>query len=206
MHPYTQGGWRNPVNPNAPGSSSRPPQPSIFGALPDPFRSRSRATPNPTLISFTFGSFQPNILNCTVTGAPQSRVYFRIMTDTPTVGYTVFLDAANQPITIIDWRSEHPIVEVRGILSKRRTADCLPLGTGPSSRFVAVLGKHFVWVPGGDYIFLYSAGVGRPQVYAQVSRGEGAVTLELTAEAIQIGLLEICVTATFLLQCGRNID
>jgi hypothetical protein len=48
--------------------------------------------------------------------------------------------------------------------------------------------------------------VGRPQVYAQVSRGEGTVTLELTAEAIQIGLLEICATATFLLQCGRSID
>jgi hypothetical protein len=66
-------------------------------------------------------------------------VYFRIMTDTPTVGYTVFLDAANQPITIIDWRSEHPVVEVRGILSKRRTADYLSLSTGPNSRFVAAL-------------------------------------------------------------------
>jgi hypothetical protein len=48
--------------------------------------------------------------------------------------------------------------------------------------------------------------VGQPQVYAQVSRDEDSVTLELTAEAIQIGLLELCVAATFLLQCGKNID
>ncbi|KAJ7864433.1 hypothetical protein B0H14DRAFT_3603588 [Mycena olivaceomarginata] len=204
MHPYIQGGWKNLTNSNAPGSSrSLPPQPSIFGALPDPFRSRSGA-PKTTLLSFTFGSFQPNILNCTVADA-QSRVYFRIMTDTPTLGYTVFLNAANQPTTIIEWLA-HPFVEIRGILSKRRTTDYLPLAPNSSHRTMEVLGKHFVWVPGGEYIFLYSAGVGRPQVYAQVSRGDGTVTLELTADAIQMGLLEICVTATFLLQCGRNID
>jgi hypothetical protein len=135
MHPYIQGGWKNLTNSNAPGSSRNlPPQPSIFGALPDPFRSRSGA-PEPTLLSFTFGSFQPNILNCTVTDA-QSRVYFRIMTDTPTLGYTVFLNAANQPTTIIEWLA-YPFVEIRGILSKRRTTDYLPLA--PNSRFVGVL-------------------------------------------------------------------
>ncbi|KAF7369300.1 hypothetical protein MVEN_00257900 [Mycena venus] len=202
MHPYTQGRWRNPANPNAPGSSRNPPpQPSVFGALPDPYRSRA---PKPALIPFTFTSFRPNVLNCTVTG-PQSRVYFRITTDTPTVGYTVFFDSAGQPVTIIEWRN-HPVVEIRGILSKRSTSDWLPLSQNGSHRQMEALGKHFVWVPGGEYIFLYAAGVGQPQVYAQVSRAEDSVTLELTAEAIQIGLLEICVAATFLLQCGKSID
>jgi hypothetical protein len=32
------------------------------------------------------------------------------------------------------------------------------------------------------------------------------VTLELTGEAIHLGLLEPALVATFLLQCGRNID
>lgn len=87
------------------------------------------------------------------------------------------------------------------------------------------LGKTFVWAPDGKYICvrvpmnpcfvcpftpssiqLYSSGLGAPQIYARICREEGAVELELTAEAIQIGLLEVCVAAALLLQSGRKID
>lgn len=87
-------------------------------------------------------------------------------------------------------------------------------------------GKTFVWAPDGQYICvripshpwteyfrltrgcfqMYSSGLGAPQIYSRVSREEGAVKLELTTEAIQLGLLEVCVAAAILLQCGRNID
>ncbi|KAJ7473497.1 hypothetical protein FB451DRAFT_1558691 [Mycena latifolia] len=201
INPYAQGGWNNPGNPNALGSSSNfPPQPSIVGALPFPTRLPG---PAPTLLSFSFASFNPSILNCTITG-PQSRVYFRIVTDSPTVGFTVFLDAVNQPVAVIEWL-ENPVVEIRGILSKRPIAQWLALSQNRSHRKMEALGKMFFWVPGGEYIFLYAAGLGQPQVYAQVSRGDNAVTLQLTVEAIQLGLLEVCVAATFLLQSGRNI-
>jgi hypothetical protein len=55
---------------------------------------------------------------------------------------------------------------------------------------------------------LYSAGLGTPQTDARVTREEGAVALKITAEAtsMQIGLLEVCVAAAFLLQSGRRID
>lgn len=53
---------------------------------------------------------------------------------------------------------------------------------------------------------MLSSGLGAPQTYARISRQEASVTLELTTEAIQIGLLEVCIAATLLLQCGRNID
>ncbi|KAJ7659449.1 hypothetical protein B0H17DRAFT_954765 [Mycena rosella] len=201
FNPYAQGGWRNPANPNALGSSGNFPQPSIVGALPFPPRLPG---PAPTLLSFSFASFNPSILNCTVTG-PQSRVYFRIVTDSPTVGFTVFLNAANQPVVIIEWL-ENPVLEIRGLLSKRPTSEWLSLSRNRSHRKMEARGKVFVWVPGGDHIFLYSAGLGEPQLYAQVSRGENSVTMQVTAEAIQLGLLEVCVAATFLLQSGRNID
>lgn len=84
-------------------------------------------------------------------------------------------------------------------------------------------GKTFVWAPDEESICvrvmsiplsvsfivifqLYSSGLGVPQTYARVTREEGAVALEISEEAIQIGLLEICVTAAFLLQSGRKID
>ncbi|KAJ7164531.1 hypothetical protein C8R46DRAFT_1193132 [Mycena filopes] len=200
FNPYGQSGWANNQNPNALGSSaSIPPQPSLFGLLP----SATSHSPEANLLSFEFTSFNPNILNSTVMG-PRSRGYFRITTDTPTVGFTVFFNATGTPMAIVEWLDQ-PVVEIRGILSKRRALDWLAVSPNGSHRKMEALGKHFVWAPGGDYIFLYAAGVGRPQVYAQVSRGEDLVKLELTAEAIQIGLLEICVVASFLLQCGRNI-
>lgn len=53
---------------------------------------------------------------------------------------------------------------------------------------------------------LYGPGLGEPQTYARVTREEGAVALDVTAEAIRIGLLDVCVAAAFLLQSGRKID
>ncbi|KAJ7687995.1 hypothetical protein B0H17DRAFT_1203198 [Mycena rosella] len=57
-----------------------------------------------------------------------------------------------------------------------------------------------------DTLQLYSAGLGAPQIYARVFREDEEVALELTQEAVQIGLLELCVTAALLLQSGRDID
>ncbi|KAK7051983.1 hypothetical protein R3P38DRAFT_2857956 [Favolaschia claudopus] len=205
MHPYAQGGWTRPANSDVPRPSNLPPQPSIFGALPDPFRRPQTQPPN--LLPFTFTDFQPNILTCAVTGGAHShsRVYFHIATDNPRLGFTVFHDSAGQPIAVIEWL-KNPVLEIRGIVPKRNASAWLAVSQDGSHRKMEALGKHFVWVPGGEYIFLYAAGVGQPQAYAQISRGKNSVTLEMTPEAIQIGLLEICVVATFLLQCGRPID
>ncbi|KAJ7625192.1 hypothetical protein B0H17DRAFT_1288206 [Mycena rosella] len=186
-NPYAQGGWTNTANPNAGSSGRSVPQPSIFGALPYP-------TPisSPTFLTFRFSSCSPTLLDSTVTG-PKSRTFFRVKTDSPT------------PVVIIEWL-KHPIVEIRNILSKRQTSHWLALSADKSYRTMSALGKTFVWAPDGKYICLYSAGLGAPQIYARVFREDGEVTLELTQEAVQIGLLELCVTAALLLQSGRNID
>ncbi|KAJ6607591.1 hypothetical protein B0H10DRAFT_1921698 [Mycena sp. CBHHK59/15] len=149
-------------------------------------------------------SCAPTILTSVVTD-PQSRTYFRIGTDTPTVGFTAFHNAANQPMVIIEW-ARHPIVEVRDILSKRLTSQWLVLSPDRTHRTMEARGRHFVWVPSDGALSLYSSGSGPSQIFGRVSREEDTVTLELTTEAIRIGLLELCVAATFLLQCGRDID
>jgi hypothetical protein len=53
---------------------------------------------------------------------------------------------------------------------------------------------------------LYSPGLGAPQTHARVTREEGAVALDITSDAIQMELLDVCVAAALLLQCGRKID
>lgn len=138
MNPYAQGGWKAPAR-NAPAPLGNfPPQPSIFGALPF-----STPVPAPTMLSFTFTSFNPNILNSTVTG-PQSRVYFQLTTDTPTVGFTVVFDAAGQPVAVIEWLDQ-PVVEIRGILAKRAASQWLSLAQ--NRRFVPAALSPLVTYP-----------------------------------------------------------
>ncbi|KAJ6500218.1 hypothetical protein C8R47DRAFT_1068436 [Mycena vitilis] len=199
FNPFAQGGWRNPANPNAASSSDTVPQPSIFGALPYPTQNQPSM-----FISFRFTSFSPTILNSTVVG-PQAKTYFRINTDVPTPGFTVITNAANQPMVIIEWL-KHPVVEIRGIVSKQLTSEWLVLSEEKRYRTMTAKGKTFVWAPDNASICLYSPGLGTPHTYARVTQEEGTVLLEITAEAIQLGLLETCVAAAFLLQSGRTID
>lgn len=53
---------------------------------------------------------------------------------------------------------------------------------------------------------LYRTQTSAPKVLARVARAPSAVLLELTQEAIQLGLLEPCLVATVLFVCGHNID
>ncbi|KAJ7103846.1 hypothetical protein C8R44DRAFT_834601 [Mycena epipterygia] len=188
LNPYTQG-WQNA------GGNGRP---SIFGALPF-------TSPNalPTFFSFRFTAFNPTILNCNVVG-PQSRPYFRIMTDAPMPGVTVFQNSNGQNMALVQWH-RHPEVEIRGTISRQRTAEMLPLSTDQSSRTMTAGGATLSFTPRDNFIYIYS-GTSQPEMFGRISRGQDKVTLELTGEAIHLGLLEPIVVATFLLQCGRNID
>ncbi|KAJ7627011.1 hypothetical protein FB45DRAFT_835313 [Roridomyces roridus] len=202
-NPYYQGGWPNAGPSSSAGNSPVVPQPSIFGALPYASTPTSPGPP-PTFMSFRFTTFNPTILDSTVVG-PKAQAYFLSNTDTPSPGFTVVHNSANKPIIVIQW-ARHPVIEICDILSKRHTSKWLTLSPDKSFRTMSARGRTFVWVPEGQYISLYSSGLGAPQIYGRILRGEETVTLELTTEAIQVGLLEVCVAATLLLQCGRNID
>ncbi|KAF8209121.1 hypothetical protein K438DRAFT_1573248 [Mycena galopus ATCC 62051] len=144
-NPYTQGGWRNTGNPNAPSGSGTIPQPSMYGALPYP-----AASPLPMFISFRFTSFSPSILNSTVVG-PQGETYFRVSTDIPTPGFTIITNSSNQPTIIIEW-SRNPVLEIRGIVPKQQTSQWLALAAGKRYRTMTAKNKTFVWAPDGESI------------------------------------------------------
>ncbi|KAF7356082.1 hypothetical protein MVEN_00938100 [Mycena venus] len=172
--------------------------PSIFGALP--FTSPDAL---PTFFAFRFTSFNPTILNCNVIG-PKSRPYFRIMTDTPMPGVSVFQNSNGQNIALVQWH-RHPEVELRNLVERQRTSEMLSLSPDQTSRRMTVNGTTFTFIPRDNFIWLYST-ASQPELLGRISRSQSAVTLELTGEAIHLGLLEPAVVATFLLQCGRNID
>ncbi|KAJ7048516.1 hypothetical protein C8F01DRAFT_1004534 [Mycena amicta] len=199
FNPYAQQGWNTPAGPSSSGG-----RPSIYGALP--FPTPGPPSTLPTFFSFRFTSFAPTILNCTVIG-PQSRPYFRVLTDAPVQGVTAFQNASGATIALVQWH-RHPEVEIRGVVPRQRSSAMLALSQDQSARVMTVNAttqSAMTFMPRENFIWIYS-NAPEPELLGRISRGKTSVTLELTGEAIHLGLLESAVVATFLLQCGRNID
>ncbi|KAJ6603581.1 hypothetical protein DFH09DRAFT_1019444 [Mycena vulgaris] len=193
------------INPYATWSNSNvrravPGVPSVHGALPfaaDPSASN--------LVTFYFTAFKPTILNCTVLGR-NTYPYFKITTDPSLPGYSAIKNPDGKVISLIEWK-DRPLVEVRDVFSKQRVSEWLALSPDASHRVMKVNGQHYIWAPQKSTICLYPAATPTPELLARICRGDdGTVSLELTSTAVAAGLLETCVVATVLLQCGHKID
>ncbi|KIK68639.1 hypothetical protein GYMLUDRAFT_153830 [Collybiopsis luxurians FD-317 M1] len=172
--------------------------PSTFGALP-----YAHPPPPPGLVTFYITSFNPDILNCTVIGPNQQR-YLRIVTDPQNPAYTIFQNPQGRSIALVEWQSR-PLVEIRDVMSKSPVKNWLRLTSDRRARTMDQQGVQYTWAPQDKHITLYSAG-SNPVFLARISRGYGTITLDLTNRAMQLDLLDACIIATVLMQCGRNID
>ncbi|KAJ7081358.1 hypothetical protein B0H15DRAFT_469278 [Mycena belliarum] len=199
MNPFSQG-WSNTpqqrsyVHHNTAGS------PSLYGALP--FSAPPNSSPN--VIKFTFLASNGTILNSPISG-PQAQIYFRVTTDSTTSGFSVVQNARLESIAVIEWR-RHPVVEIYGIVSKRDSSQLLSLSPDRTHRIMNVRGRNFRWMPHEHYVGLYSTSPVNPQFFGRILQTADGTAFEVTAEALQIGLLEIFVVSSLLLMCGRSID
>ncbi|KAJ7126346.1 hypothetical protein C8R44DRAFT_874699 [Mycena epipterygia] len=178
------------------GARASGPPPSVFGALPYP-------TPPTTLTAFYLTSLSPTVLNCAVVG-PRARLHYSVSTDSAMPGYTVVKTADKKSIALVEWQA-HPRVEIRGAVAKQETRDWLRISRNKTYRTMTIRGFEYTWAPDNQYINLCSAGIS-PQFLGRISRGEETVVIEVTPDAIQLGLLDTIVVVTVLLQCGHNID
>ncbi|KAG6829960.1 hypothetical protein H0H87_009620 [Tephrocybe sp. NHM501043] len=200
-NPYAQGGWYNPANPlsinNGTWGSQSTPRPSVYGALPN------AAPPSPPkILTFYFVSMNPNVLHSTVTGS-QSQKYFDVTTNSPDIGASTVFKKAGQPFATIEWTSQ-PAVEIYGIVARQAAGRWMELSRDQSYRSIQVHGKWYAWVPRDKVYSLFTVGHNQPELMARVSRDADAIKLEITADAVQIGLLESVVVSTVLLHSGRN--
>ncbi|KAJ7695756.1 hypothetical protein B0H17DRAFT_1008344 [Mycena rosella] len=178
MNPFSQG-WSNSPHSGqqyAVPNASRGVIPSVYGALP--YATSPNSTPN--VIKFAFAPSDGTILNSVIHG-PQAHPYFRVTTDSTTGGFSVVQNAQLEGIAVIEWR-RHPVVEVCGIVSKRDSSQWLALSPDKTTSPV------------------------NPQFFGRILQSQEGTTFEVTAEALQIGLLEIFVISCLLLMSGRNID
>ncbi|KAJ6489949.1 hypothetical protein C8R45DRAFT_901555 [Mycena sanguinolenta] len=185
---------------NAGLAASEPP-PSVFGVLPYPTPPSAHYVPN--LTTFYLTSLNPSILNCSVIG-PRSRLHYTISTDSSLAGYTVFKNAEKKSIALIEW-TKPPRVEIRGVIPKQETQSWLKISRDQTYRTMTVRGFEYTWAPDTQCINLCSSGPS-PQFLGRISRGKDTVIVELTPDAIQLGLQDTTIVVAVLLQCGHSID
>lgn len=118
MNPFTQGGWGS-------GSGIAP---SIFGALPTlPVSDSIPRSMQPDSVTFQLTNFNTTILNCSILG-PQSRVAYRVVTDSGAPSSTIFKDNESRNVAMIQWQP-NATLEIRGVTSRQRARDWLRLAS-----------------------------------------------------------------------------
>ncbi|TFK35936.1 hypothetical protein BDQ12DRAFT_668107 [Crucibulum laeve] len=207
-NPYAQGGWQVSQSNN----NSDPPQdhylpPSVQGALPSLPSSSSPTHGQPNFVTFYFTSFNPDITNCVVIGP--ARKYTDILTATnpeSTIECTLFQDSDGRISSMIEWIGRHPYVEVKDAVSREPVRDFIRLSADQSYRTMIVKGKQYAWVPSPTGMILYNMTYNPPEIVARAIRSHDTVTLQITAQAIHAGLMDVTVVAAVLLLSNRNID
>ncbi|KAI0918517.1 hypothetical protein AcW1_009611 [Taiwanofungus camphoratus] len=179
--------------------------PSIFGALPTlPVSDSIPRSMQPDSVTFQLTNFNTTILNCSILG-PQSRVAYRVVTDSGAPSSTIFKDNESRNVAMIQWQP-NATLEIRGVTSRQRARDWLRLASDQSKRTMEVGGVQYAWSPIDGFICLYRLQSTAPRVLARIARARDMVILEMIPEAMQSGLLEPSVVATVLFTCGHNID
>ncbi|KAJ7488136.1 hypothetical protein FB451DRAFT_1226535 [Mycena latifolia] len=157
-----------------------------------------------------------SVLNCTVVGRGVYMPYFHIMTRTATdgdvcPGQTLFRTNKGCTVAAIEWRGAGGAahVEVDKTVAKQRVSEWLSVAGDASYRLMDIRGQRYVWVPQSNSICMYHWNPGSaavPHLLARIEKVDNTVTLEITLEAINSGLLEIAVVAATLFQSGCRID
>ncbi|OCH85763.1 hypothetical protein OBBRIDRAFT_821391 [Obba rivulosa] len=205
MNPFAQGGWGQGQSGDSLSNNGSGTAPSIFGALPSlPVSTSIPRSMQPDSVTYQFTSFNTTILNCSVIG-PQSRVAYRIVTETSVPSCTIWKDNESRSIAMVQWQP-NATLEIRGVAPRQRVRDWLRLSPDQSRRTMEVRGTQYAWAPMEGFICLYKAQSSAPRVLARIARAPTMVLLELTQEAIQLSLLEPALVATVMFVCGHNID
>ncbi|KAF5329969.1 hypothetical protein D9611_010509 [Ephemerocybe angulata] len=204
-NPYAQAGWSNPQNPwSVNDNSAQFPAapPSIYGALP--FAAPRKQSP---LLSFQISGMNPDVLNSIVMG-PNARHCFSIATSPASFHQpcvTVVRNDQGAPIARIEWH-QRPVVEVENMIPKTMASQLLPLARDMSYRTMLVKGKPYAWMTHNGTIRLYNTAYSPAEMLGSLTRGHNAITLNVAADAIHHGMLEVTVVVAILLYSGRNID
>ncbi|KAJ7131596.1 hypothetical protein C8R43DRAFT_895962 [Mycena crocata] len=191
----------------------------------EPHHSAGRTTPTPRrrvphptapvadveVLSLDFACRRKSrsILNSTVVGRDGFTPYFHIMSCTDThPKQTIFRTNKGATVATVEWgtKGTTAYVEVHKAVPKQRVSGWLSVGDDASYRMMSAHGQRYVWAPQGHSICVSVRSHYVPHLLARIDKEESTVTLDITVEAVNRGLLEMAVVATTLFQSGYSID
>ncbi|KAG7086560.1 hypothetical protein E1B28_002508 [Marasmius oreades] len=194
--------YDNPSHQGVRGSNYDEPPPSVFGALPV----FSPNATNSPMLTYTFTSFNPSILNCTILG-PGNTPSFNVFTDPAMPGYTIFKTPDGKSFGLLEW-SQASKVEIRGAVAKQLASQFLRRSTDCRFRVMQVGGQDYMLLSGPQgTVTLYPAGVNanNNSRVAQIKCRGPNVVLEIDQNVARAGFLHACIVATVLLYSGHTI-
>lgn len=154
-------------------------------------------------VTYRFTSLSPTILNCQVLG-PQNETRFWVVTEGGVPSCTLLKNPMGAKVALINWQTAPPQIDLPGLVTRQVAAQWLCLTPDRGSRHMTFNGICYFWTPLGRDLHLYT--LGNPVFLAKISKTPEHVALEFTPRALQLGLFEVCILATILLQSGRRIE
>ncbi|KAJ7751534.1 hypothetical protein DFH07DRAFT_922051 [Mycena maculata] len=160
-----------------------------------------------------------SVLNCTVVGRDGYTPYFHIVTsDDEGLMRTLLRTNEGRTVGAVDWGGKDgaTYVEIPKAVKKQRVSEWLSMSGDARQvnyvhyRMMHAYGKIYIWAPQRDSICMYpwdpSAVGDVPNILARIEKEDRTVTLDISLEAVNSGLLEIAVVATMVFQSGCRID
>ncbi|KAJ7751538.1 hypothetical protein DFH07DRAFT_745463 [Mycena maculata] len=154
------------------------------------------------------------VLNCAVVGS-DTCPYFHVVTRADYLpGHTVVRTNVGRDVAWVEWlpNGGGAYVELRDkTLEKQLVSAWLGVSRDASYRVMYAHGEPYVWIPRAHSICLYqwdpTVTSDVPKLLARIAKEEDdIVTLQISIEAIETGLLEMCVVCVVLFQSGCRID
>ncbi|KAJ7806457.1 hypothetical protein B0H13DRAFT_1669785, partial [Mycena leptocephala] len=149
-----------------------------------------------------------SILNCTVVGRDGYTPYFHIVTHAADPERTLFRTNEGRNVAVVGWGGEGSTSYQ--IFSFRQVHMWIDFDVFHSCRLMYAFGNTYVWAPQGDFVCMYDwvpSAVGDfPDLLARIEKQGRTVTLEIMSEAVNRGLLEMAVVASFVFQSGGRIN
>ncbi|KAF8213967.1 hypothetical protein K438DRAFT_1802648 [Mycena galopus ATCC 62051] len=162
----------------------------------------SAPPPPPNFITFKFSGTKPTIRDSKVTDSWGQTV----LTISSTKKETTLYNMQGHVFALIEWNHSLPRVRYRG--TEVKSKDFLPLERKSMIRGMTLEGQTYGWKGAADGM---SVGLYHPSApnhcLAYWHNEEHVIHVEVSREACDTaGLLEMCLTAVFLMNCGSQLE
>ncbi|KAJ7498548.1 hypothetical protein FB451DRAFT_1426052 [Mycena latifolia] len=192
--------------PPPPAYGSQPPHyPQTDAKYPDektshqPLQAQQSAAHDPRFVSFQFSGTKKTIRDSRVTD-PWGQT---VLTIASTKKESTLHNMQGQVLAVIEWNHSLPRIRYRG--SEVKSKEFFPLDRKEMIRSMTHEGHTYGWRAMGDAVGLYPTS-SPEKCIAYWHNEDNEIFLKAAPEVYQSGMLDICLIAVFMMNCGVQLE